>query len=374
MRRAARLALGLLALAAAPLASATLAPAVSAQPAPTTYVVRPGDTLFRISRATGVSVAELRRLNGLTSDLIETGQALRLTALVPLPPRPPAGADGTPAAPTPRATGPARTVHVVQPGETLYSIARRYSTSVDDLRRLNGIVGDNVAAGRRLTVPAAAAGLASAPPATPRAADPEPGGPAAPPPVTAPVSAPVTAPAAATVTPPITLGPWRIDRTTVPADLVHFVDPGETLYSIAVRYGFASDQLAALNPLTTAPLEPGTLLVLPEPVDPSVPHEVALPPVDTVGLALVYDDAFAGRATASGELYAPEGLTAAHRALPFGTVLLVTNTASGRSVFVRVNDRGPVSTAYLVELSAAAAAALELDPDAARRVELRRLP
>ena len=52
----------------------------------------------------------------------------------------------------------------------------------------------------------------------------------------------------------------------------------------------------------------------------------------------------------------------------------LNNPASGRSTFVRVADRGPVSRAYLVELSAAAATALDLDPNAARRVELRLLP
>lgn len=347
MRRAA---LALLVALATPVAAA------QPTPGPTTYVVRAGDTLFRISRESGVSVAELRRLNGLADDRIAVGQTLRLTSLVARPPAgtgpPPAGARGT---------------HVVRAGETLYAVARRYGTTVDELRRLNGIVGDNVAAGRRLTVPLV--DPSRPPPTGPVAA----GDPPVADPATPPVAAPVTPPAAP-VTPAITLGPWRIDRTTVPADVVHFVEPGETLYAIAVRYGFASEALAAINPLTTAPLEPGTLLVLPEAIDPSVPHEVALPPADTVGLALVYDAAVAGRATASGEAYDPAALTAAHRTLPFGTVLLVTNTASGRSVFVRVNDRGPGSAAYLVELSAAAASALELDPNAARRVELRELP
>ena len=340
--------------AAAALALA-LAPPASAQ---ATYVVRPGDTLYGISRTTGVGVPELRRLNALDGDLIEVGQVLRLRA----------GAVG---APPPVSTGGGRTVHVVQPGETLYSIATRYGATVDELRRINGIVGTYIASGQRLTVPAGGAPpTGTPPPATPPVTT-------LPPPTTpapAPETPPVAAPVASTEPPavsPLTLGPWRIDATTVPADLVHFVDPGETLYSIAVRYGFSVEQLAAINELTTAPLAPGTLLVMPAPVDPSVPHEVVLPPADTTGLALVYDDAFTGRLTASAEPYAPAALTAAHRTLPLGTILLVTNTVSGRSVFVRVNDRGPISTSYLVELSAAAAAALDLDPNAARRVELR---
>ncbi|NNF58775.1 MAG: septal ring lytic transglycosylase RlpA family lipoprotein, partial [Rhodothermaceae bacterium] len=81
-----------------------------------------------------------------------------------------------------------------------------------------------------------------------------------------------------------------------------------------------------------------------------------------------------GRPLASGQDYDPTELTASHRTLPFGTVILVTNPASGRSTFVRVMDRGPVSQSYLIELSAQAAQVLALDPNAARRVELRMLP
>lgn len=328
-------------------------PAAGAQPASsaTTYVVRAGDTLYRISRETGVSVGDLQRLNGLTSDRIEVGQTLRLTALAALPARPNSDSDAAVA----RMLAAARTTHVVRQGETLFSIASRYGTTVEELRRLNGIVGDNIAAGARLNVPAAGQ-------------RPAPDGPSEP------VAARLDEDAPPPEPPPIELGTWQIDDTTVPADVVHFVEPGETVYSIAVRYGFPSEAITRINNLSTAPLEPGTLLVLPRAVDPSVPHEVALPPTSENGLALVYDRAMAGRTTASGEPYDPQALTAAHREVPLGTVLLVTNTESGRSVFVRVNDRGPLSTSYVVELSAAAAVALELDPDDARRVEIRMVP
>ena len=331
----------------------------AAQPAgrATTYVVRAGDTLYRISRETGVSVGDLQRLNGLESDRIEVGQTLRLTSLVAQPARPSTDMDAAAA----RMLVAARTTHVVRPGETLFSIATRYGTTVDELRRLNGIVGDNIAAGRRLTVPGAGG---RAPAVTVASEDGATG-----PPVTTSVDA-----GAPAEPPPIDLGAWRIDHTTVPADVVHFVEPGETVYSIAVRYGFPAAAITSINSLTTAPLRPGQLLVLPRAVDPSVPHEVALPPAEAVGMALVYDPAVAGRPTTSGDPYDPTQLTAAHRDIPIGTVLLITNTASGRSVFVRVNDRGPISSAYVIELSEAAARALELDPNAARRVELRRVP
>ena len=133
--------------------------------------------------------------------------------------------------------------------------------------------------------------------------------------------------------------------------------------------------MLASNALTTAPLEPGTPLVLPRAVDPRLAVESRTQPEpDTVGLALVYPDVMRGRPLASGQDYDPTQLTASHRTLPFGTVVLVTNPASGRSTFVRIMDRGPVSQSYLIELSAQAAQVLALDPNAARRVEIRMLP
>lgn len=65
-----------------------------------------------------------------------------------------------------------------------------------------------------------------------------------------------------------------------------------------------------------------------------------------------------GSRTASGERFIPSGLTAAHRSLPFGTRLKVTNRANGRSVVVRVNDRGPFIRGRGLDVSRGAAAAL----------------
>lgn len=66
-----------------------------------------------------------------------------------------------------------------------------------------------------------------------------------------------------------------------------------------------------------------------------------------------------GRGTANGERFHPDGLTAAHRSLPFGTMVRVTNRSNGRSVVVRVNDRGPAKwTHRSIDLSRGAARAL----------------
>jgi rare lipoprotein A (peptidoglycan hydrolase) len=64
--------------------------------------------------------------------------------------------------------------------------------------------------------------------------------------------------------------------------------------------------------------------------------------------------------TASGERFNPRALTAAHRSLPLGTRVRVTNTHNGKSVVVRINDRGPYSHARIIDLSEAAAKLLDM--------------
>lgn len=66
----------------------------------------------------------------------------------------------------------------------------------------------------------------------------------------------------------------------------------------------------------------------------------------------------AGRKTASGEIARPGGMTAAHRSLPFGTMVRVTNRRSGKSVVVRINDRGPFVRGRIIDLTTAAARAI----------------
>ena len=80
------------------------------------------------------------------------------------------------------------------------------------------------------------------------------------------------------------------------------------------------------------------------------------------GLASWYggDDGFEGKPTASGEIYDSSQLTAAHRELPLGTVVDVTNVANGRSVRVRINDRGPFARGRVLDLSYEAARRLDL--------------
>jgi rare lipoprotein A len=69
---------------------------------------------------------------------------------------------------------------------------------------------------------------------------------------------------------------------------------------------------------------------------------------------------FYGGATASGEVTRPAGFTAAHRTLPFGTQVLVTNISNGKSVVVRITDRGPFGRRRIIDVSRAAARELDM--------------
>ena len=75
------------------------------------------------------------------------------------------------------------------------------------------------------------------------------------------------------------------------------------------------------------------------------------------GVASVYS----GERTANGEFASSSGLTAAHRTLPFGTRVRVTNHQTGRSIIVRINDRGPFVAGRIIDLTPAGARALGMD-------------
>jgi len=80
----------------------------------------------------------------------------------------------------------------------------------------------------------------------------------------------------------------------------------------------------------------------------------------TVGLASWYGEKFQGRTTASGESFDMYGYTGAHKTLPFGTIVTVTNLQNGKSVNVKVNDRGPYQSKRIMDISFGAAKAIGL--------------
>ena len=99
---------------------------------------------------------------------------------------------------------------------------------------------------------------------------------------------------------------------------------------------------------------------------------------DTAGIPMLfygeaswYGDVYHGRTTASGETYDMTMLTAAHRTLPFGTLVRVTNLENDKSVTVRINDRGPFAKERVIDVSRAAASLLDFRTKGTAKVEIR---
>jgi rare lipoprotein A len=88
------------------------------------------------------------------------------------------------------------------------------------------------------------------------------------------------------------------------------------------------------------------------------------------GLASWYGDDFHGRETANGEIFDMHGISAAHPTLPLPSYVRVTNLGNGRSLIVRVNDRGPYHTDRIIDLSAKAARLLDFHGDGVARVRV----
>ncbi len=110
------------------------------------------------------------------------------------------------------------------------------------------------------------------------------------------------------------------------------------------------------------------------PPPPYVPPPQAKGPAFQTGYASWYGAALAGHHTASGERFDPDGLTAAHRTLKLGTWVEVRRRDNGRWVRVKVNDRGPVSHRFVIDLSHGAAAILGMVRMGVAPVEIRLVP
>ena len=113
------------------------------------------------------------------------------------------------------------------------------------------------------------------------------------------------------------------------------------------------DAITIQDVRTVAPVRP-----LPAP-----PRQIATPSklIEVVqGAASWYGPGFYGRTTANGERFSKGTLTAAHRTLPFGTKVRVTNLSNGRSVVVRINDRGPFKYHRVIDLAHGAASQLQM--------------
>jgi LysM repeat protein len=126
----------------APPARPSAAPPARAERAPTAHQVAAGETFLAIARRYGVTYSQLQAANpGVEPDRLRPGQSLRLPANV------------SAARPAPPPPAQMRRVHVVEQGETLWSIARRYGVEMERIRAANQLQGDQVRLGQRLVIP-----------------------------------------------------------------------------------------------------------------------------------------------------------------------------------------------------------------------------
>ncbi|RYY11256.1 MAG: LysM peptidoglycan-binding domain-containing protein [Cytophagaceae bacterium] len=109
------------------------------------YTIRTGDNLTKLAREQGVSIAQLKTWNKLTTENVVIGQQLRLAAPADATALPVAATSAMPAPRArPAALAPPLETHTVQPGDTLFSIARHFGLSLEELKRLNHLASDRV--------------------------------------------------------------------------------------------------------------------------------------------------------------------------------------------------------------------------------------
>ena len=137
--------------------------------------------------------------------------------------------------------------------------------------------------------------------------------------------------------------------------------------SAALITGCAKKKTVAVTPpaLKTRPAQPGQ----PQPAPEATPPAPAAGATER-GLASWYGHPYHGRPAADGEIYDMEKLVAAHRTLPFQTIVRVRNLANGKTVDVRIIDRGPFVNGRIIDLSHAAAKEIDLIGPGVATVEL----
>ncbi|RZK49152.1 MAG: septal ring lytic transglycosylase RlpA family protein [Pedobacter sp.] len=123
---------------------------------------------------------------------------------------------------------------------------------------------------------------------------------------------------------------------------------GSLCLILILGYAGFCQQISSFRPFPTSPLE-------------FQKQSDSIPLTDTITkeiFATYYAKKFEGRRTTSGQIYRASKFTAAHRTLPFGTLVLVKNLHTGKVVEVRINDRGPFSKKFELDISESAAKAL----------------
>ena len=230
----------------------------------TTYKVSSGDSLYLIAKKYNTSIASIKSLNNMTTEMIYVGQQLKVPT-----------ATATPApAPTP---APAASTYTVVSGDNLWTLSRKFNTTIDDLKKTNNLTSDMLYIGQVLTIPSG-----TTTPAEPVSPAP-------------PVVTPITDPAAPSIT-----------------YITHKVVSGDNLWNLSVKYGIPMTELLKVNGFTQS-----TVL--------SIGQEVRIP-VHNVPVKPVLGPQYGERL---------DWWTEAQYVLPINKVFKVTDFATGRSFNIK---------------------------------------
>lgn len=275
--------------------------ALAQQASPKTHIVKPGETLYSISREYHVTVPDLRNWNKLHGNEISIGESILVqppntVSAVKKP------AQATPKTSTPVAflntSSPGTDFYTVQKGDNLYKIARDFNMDVGQLRKLNSLKSSVIHIGERLRVRAQ-------------------------------TSAPSIASNETSSTPQGRFTKYVVKR-------------GENLDDLLKRFQMNDVEFNALNPGTGTNLFRGEVItvLLPPTIHHANPYLVNSTLKDvTLTPAVPYKSSSVGDPTTSGDLYNPDALTAASSTIPLGKVVYVMNPTNDKGIYVKVNDR-----------------------------------
>lgn len=268
-----------------------------------THVVKEGETLFAISREYDVTIPEIQQWNNMDNLNIALGQELVLfpqddpEEMSP----PPADTQNTERESIVRQsdTAASNTYYIVKSGDSLYRIANQHNMTIDELRRLNNLESDVINVGQRLTV----RDVRSAP----------------------------------------SIAESAEDSTPQGRFVLYSMGSGENAQSLMEKFLMSEEELKTLNPgLSLDNFTSGqrVTVLLPPQRTLENPYKKGSNLQDLGNVPVFrYSDDDIAKPTTSGELYNPDQLTAAHSNIALGNIIYIENPASGRGVYVRVNDR-----------------------------------
>lgn len=262
-----------------------------------THTVKDDDTLFSISKEYGVSITEIKEWNQIEGNTISLGQQLTLF----IPENAATKSDSINTGTSLLQIDPVQnnTFYTVKSGDNLYNIAQAHGMSVAQLKELNGLTGDIIRVGQKLSVKA----VSVAP----------------------------------------SVSEFSDESTPQGKFVVYTVQPGENITDILTRFNMTKDEFESLNPD-----------VNPERLARGLKVTVLLPPSKNFGnpysakanlqnlgqvAVTIYSDKEIGKATTSGELYNPNELTAAHSNISIGSIIYIENPEANTGIYVRINDR-----------------------------------